>query len=117
MQDFISRTAAENIFQDARKHMRSEDYNTMLEFVLRDNILLNAEQIIHCMPGADVAPVVIGEWIEENTRPRSGRFYCSVCHRTVYDPQPTRVKGWKKRCRYAYCPNCGAKMEGEKNGV
>ena len=52
-----------------------------------------------------------GEWVEENRRPRSMQFICSVCHRTAYDPQPTRDKAWRKRCRYAYCPNCGAKME------
>ena len=57
-----------------------------------------------------------GMWMEENTRPRSSQFYCSICHRTAYDPQPTRVKGWVKRCRYAYCPNCGARMDGEENG-
>lgn len=51
-----------------------------------------------------------GEWVEENRRPRSSQFVCSECHRTAYDPQPTRDKAWKKRCRYAYCPNCGAKM-------
>ena len=52
-----------------------------------------------------------GEWVEENRRPRSSQFVCSECHRTAYDPQPTRDKAWRKRCRYAYCPNCGAKME------
>lgn len=52
-----------------------------------------------------------GEWDEENRRPRSSQFVCSECHRTAYDPQPTRDKTWRKRCRYAYCPNCGAKME------
>lgn len=51
-----------------------------------------------------------GEWIESNTRPRSAQFYCSVCHRTCYDIQPTRDKAWTKRCRYHYCPNCGARM-------
>ena len=51
-----------------------------------------------------------GEWVEENRRPRSSQFVCSECHRTAYDPQPTRDKAWRKRCRYAYCPNCGAKM-------
>ena len=54
-----------------------------------------------------------GEWIEANTRPRSAQFYCSVCHRTCYDIQPTRDKVWTKRCRYNYCPNCGARMRGE----
>lgn len=52
-----------------------------------------------------------GEWTEENRRPRSMQFVCSVCHRTCYDPQPSRDPKWVKRCRYAYCPNCGAKME------
>lgn len=52
-----------------------------------------------------------GEWTEENRRPRSSQFVCSVCHRTAYDPQPSRDPKWVKRCRYAYCPNCGAKME------
>ena len=52
----------------------------------------------------------LGEWVEENRRPRSSQFVCSECHRTAYDPQPTRDKAWRKRCRYAYCPNCGAKM-------
>lgn len=51
-----------------------------------------------------------GEWLEANTRPRSAQFYCSVCHRTCYDIQPTRDKAWTKRCRYHYCPNCGAEM-------
>ena len=51
-----------------------------------------------------------GEWVEENRRPRSSQFVCSKCHRTAYDPQPTRDKAWRKRCRYAYCPNCGAYM-------
>ena len=57
-----------------------------------------------------------GKWIEENRNPRSWSFYCSVCHQTAYDVQPTRINGWVKRCRYAWCPNCGARMDGEQDG-
>lgn len=66
---------------------------------------------------ADVLEVTHAEWVAENSRPKSGVFYCSNCHRTCYDPQPTRAKGWTKRCRYHYCPNCGAKMDGGQDDV
>ena len=52
-----------------------------------------------------------GEWLDENRRTRSSKFVCSTCKRTCYDIQPTRDKAWTKRCRYNYCPNCGARMK------
>ena len=67
---------------------------------------------IKAIPAADVVEVQHASWMAENSRPKSGIFYCSCCHRTCYDPQPTRAKGWTKRCRYHYCPSCGAKMDG-----
>ena len=70
------------------------------------------ENCLDAIPAADVVEVVHASWMAENSRPKSGIFYCSCCHRTCYDPQPTRAKGWTKRCRYHYCPNCGAKMDG-----
>ena len=47
------------------------------------------------LPAVDAVPVKHGEWQEENRRPRSSVFYCSICHRTAYDIQPTRENAWK----------------------
>ena len=70
--------------------------------------------IATAIPAVDAVEVVHGEWHEENRRPKSSTFYCSECKRTCYDIQPNRSAHWKKRCRYAYCPNCGARMDGRR---
>lgn len=67
-------------------------------------------ELIDNQPAADVRDNVRGEWKEENRRPKSSMFCCSLCHRTAYDPQPSRAKNWEKHCRYNFCPNCGADM-------
>lgn len=97
--------ADEYISREAAKVKIREKFKT-----LKDRIEIN--EVLNAIPAADVQPVRHGRWIEENRRPKSGMFYCSECHRTAYDPQPTRLSGWTKRCRYAYCPNCGARMDG-----
>ena len=56
-------------------------------------------QEINNIPAADVAPVVHGRWIEDG----SGIIICPKCNRGYnLVPQFTH-----------YCPNCGAKMDGE----
>lgn len=94
--------------------MRLIDADALIDVV--DGYLTDSVEEGKCiekiMDAPSIDAVKHGIWIEENTRPRSSQFYCSVCHRTAYDPQPTRIKGWVKRCRYAYCPNCGARMDG-----
>ena len=54
------------------------------------------EKLIKNVPTADVAPVVHGEWINHNTY-----VECPLCGAMPYH-------------RSAYCPNCGAKMDGGK---
>lgn len=56
MKEYIERENAEKVFSNARKHMKPENY-TGQEFFIRDNILLNAEQIVHAIPAADVVEV------------------------------------------------------------
>ena len=52
-----------------------------------------------------------GHWVEENTRTHSMQFKCSECGRIAYYPQ-NHHSTEPKRCGYAYCPNCGARMDG-----
>jgi hypothetical protein len=54
------------------------------------------------LPAADVAPVVHARW----ERVRSN-WYCTGCHKghRITNGAPTANN-------FAYCPNCGAKMDG-----
>ena len=59
-------------------------------------------------PTVDAVEVVHGRW-----EPRTdvvGFVRCSVCHDcNVYDD-------WADGKKWNYCPNCGAKMDGDGNG-
>ena len=59
-------------------------------------------------PAADVAPVRRGEWASEETA-----VTCTACGRS-YD---TDFEIKRNVIRdFDYCPNCGAKMDDDKNG-
>lgn len=61
-----------------------------------------AEDCISKVPAADVAPVRHGQWLLKHIG--AGHMWeCSCCHQRpcIYITEDT-----------AYCPNCGAKMDG-----
>lgn len=67
-------------------------------------------RIISEMPAADVAEVKHGKWIEKETY--LGTYYdCSICGESF-----CFIEGSPTDNLYKYCPNCGAKMDGESNG-
>ena len=57
---------------------------------------------IKCAPAVDVAPVVHGRW--DITEGMIENAVCSNCGRHFQSYYEA----------YHYCPNCGAKMEGDK---
>lgn len=77
----------------------------------------DVKRAIEQTPTADVEEVKHGYWEAENSRPKSSKFICSVCGELAYYIQPNRDKTWAKRCPLEYCPNCGAKMDGERKDV
>lgn len=63
-------------------------------------------------PTIEGEPVRRGHWLYTEAWPH--RVYCSVCYRTY------ALKHWQVwedgSLARAYCPNCGAKMEGGEDG-
>ena len=64
------------------------------------------KHIVSDFPAADVAPVVHGRWKQcfEDWRQQIEGDKCSACGFEHYGPSINH---------YHYCPNCGARMDGE----
>ncbi len=57
------------------------------------------------IPAADVVEVRHGRWIK--IEGLSSDYCCSECNKQWWTPFPEEMH---------YCPNCGAKMDGERKG-
>lgn len=65
--------------------------------------VFEAEEAVHRLSVADVAPVVHGDWLLRHIG--AGHYWeCSVCHTNpcIYVTEHTK-----------FCPNCGARMGGD----
>lgn len=63
--------------------------------------------MIRKRPTVDAVPVRHGYWENANGRPKTYIRKCSVCGKEAYF--------CGRGCSYKFCPNCGAKMEGESD--
>ena len=72
-----------------------------------DAITMSGVKILNQFPSADVAPVRHGRWVSV---PHKLARVCSVCNRD----EPYKFADIDADV-YDYCPNCGAKMDGELN--
>lgn len=80
-------------------HLRSAT-----EVCLSEN---NVLKMIDLQPTADVAEVKHGEWESKGTHGDFEEKRCSICNGLLL------VKWYDRTMNYNYCPNCGAKMDGE----
>lgn len=71
----------------------------------------DAADCIRYMDAADVAPVVHGRWIYIG---KYGEYECSVCH--GIDTDCSDYYSSHVVTEQDYCPNCGARMDGDSNG-
>lgn len=68
----------------------------------------DVRKIIESMPTIEAEPVRHGRWIEQDSFHYELHFKCSVCGNS--ENMPTRMY----KPIWEYCPNCGAKMDGER---
>lgn len=65
----------------------------------------------YSVPAADVAPVRHGRWIYIG---KYGEYECSVCH--GIDTDCSDYYGSHIVTEQNFCPECGAKMDGDQDG-
>ena len=74
---------------------------------------LNVIASIKNAPTVDAVEVVHGEWRVTDTIPTiEKQVMCSSCRCIWYYPKAR----WSDIHLHNYCPNCGAKMDGDGNG-
>jgi hypothetical protein len=95
MDEYISR---EEVVEEIKSRISTAEnawesgYNTAMAEI---------REWIKRIPSADVQPVKHGRWINEGFL----NIYCSNCSKTP--------DGWPTPMQTDYCPNCGARMDGD----
>ena len=69
-----------------------------------------AKIIVQSCPTVDAVEVVHGRWEQMEFWPDGGTWRCSECGRQIMFMKDTPVT-----MEMHYCPNCGAKMDGDVN--
>ena len=96
------------------------DANTLLKEIERIKraekkiTSFTVHNVIACIkiaPIVDAVEVVHGKWVSSGC----GFDCCSECRKVYADGYLTAM-GIKPRTQFKYCPNCGAKMDGDGNG-
>lgn len=92
---------------------REKAYEAVLFATCGSGYQYEATCAIDLIPDADVAPVVHGRWLNFYND-----FSCAECDRCgttfeVTDSESNEGLWNAFKLSYNYCPNCGAKMDGE----
>ena len=99
-------------------YIRREDAVDVFNRAVQDVGILDAddiETVLGMLSSADVVPVVHGKWIDHDGNKvqlnehgeTCGTCFCSRCGEWLVASDEYAVKGY-------FCPNCGAKMDGEE---
>ena len=104
MAEYIEREAVHEIlerYQTAPHIKQKTHFSKGMLTAIRSCI-----ELVDIVPAADVVPAVHGRWVKRaNTK---GQVYCSGCA-TLEEITDNNFKS-------TYCPNCGARMDGDTDG-
>lgn len=73
---------------------------------------IGAANELRKMPSMCFAPVRHGHWIVIDDLDFDTLYRCSVCGEEFY-----LIDGTPRENQYYYCPNCGARMDGDDNEI
>ena len=76
-------------------------------------LLRNVIDWVENQPTVDAVEVVHGRWLYDSG---SGKHFCSACDEDALSFKKDTLYGGElyEVCLTDYCPNCGAKMDGER---
>ena len=86
--------------------MRLIDADALAKELMHEALGYQYNRVINA-PTVDAVLVRHGKWTREN---HYGMWKCSDCGCRVRRANPLKGNIWN----YYYCPNCGAKMDGER---
>ena len=109
MPEYVEKeTLLRQAIEERRFLLRLEDVVNGDSVVFR-TVYKDLAEFIRNAPTADVAPVRHARW----ERDEDGDWRCTGCRETVAICDEGRERTYRK----PYCPNCGARMDGDPDGL
>lgn len=105
MDEFISREAAIAYIREQSEECQKAFEELGGESGIYADAYNDLAEDFYSIPAADVAPVVHARWVKDE----ESEWSCTNCRETVAICDSGRERTYRK----PYCPNCGAKMDGE----
>ena len=100
-------------------YIRREDAKHLLcrfcmgELMCKHHGDCNRMEAANKIPAADVRENVLSRWIRKDGIYDGPSYYCDECGVGWRDPEALFIEGFN----FKRCPNCGAEMRGENDGV